>query len=90
MADEKVIPATIPDNARLSVANNPVSPTGAPVIPQWLTIGATVLVGLAGFVLTLPAMGIALPTVVLSIAGSIVALGTALGIASPGVRTHQK
>ncbi len=62
------------------------SPTGAALIPQVLLKFATVLVLVAGVVLSLPTMGIGLPPIVLTISGLIVALGTSLGIASQGVR----
>ena len=66
-----------------------VSPTGKPVLPPVVvTIGA-ILVGLAGVVLGLPTAGVTLPPAVLAIAGGIVALGAAFGIASPGIRRKE-
>jgi len=63
------------------------SPTGLALVPQYVTRIALVLVAVAGVVVTLPSMGVALPPVVLTIAGAVLAIGTALGIASPGVRS---
>ena len=80
-------PITSENRAALTQA---VSPTGAPLLGQNVTRIAVVLVAIAGVVLTLPAGGVALPPVVLAIAGGVVALGSALGIASPGVRRTDK
>ncbi len=65
------------------------SPTGLALLPQIAVKVATVLVLLAGVVVTLPSAGVALPPIVLTIAGAVLALGTALGIASQGVRTDK-
>lgn len=69
-----------------SVAVVERSPTGLALIPQLALKVATVLVIIAGVVVTLPSAGFALPPVVMAIAGAVLALGTALGIASQGVR----
>lgn len=89
MSDENRINPLTVANAESDKRLAPIS-NGTPVIPQWLVKGAVVLVALAGVVLTLPAGGIALPPVVLAIAGGVVALGSALGIASPGARKTEK
>jgi hypothetical protein len=59
-----------------------VSPTGTPVIPQVAVRVAAAVVGIAGVLMT------TLPphTVGFRLCAGIVALGTMLGIASPGVR----
>lgn len=59
-----------------------VSPTGKPVMPQWLTIAMTVLAALAAVVPMIPGV----PPVVSAIAASVAAIAAALGIASPGIR----
>lgn len=68
---------------------HPASGLGSAVVPQWLTIAMTVLVGICGLVVGLPAMGVALPSALLSVCGVILSIGTAVGIASPGVRKKE-
>lgn len=62
---------------------------GAAVLPQWVTVGMTVLVAIAGIVVGLPAMGVAIPAAIVSACGVIVSIGAAIGIASPGVRKKE-
>lgn len=59
-----------------------VSPTGKPVLPQWLVLAATVLVAVAGALMAMPG----LPPIVSAICGIVLAVGVALGLASPGLR----
>ena len=73
-------------NAATDKALAPVSPTGIALVGQTVTRIALALVVVAGAVLALPAAGIQLPPIVLTIATAVVTLGTAFGIASPGVR----
>lgn len=70
---------------RISVVNPseaPVSPTGAPAIPQTVVKVATVVVGAAALAITV------LPphTVAFRICTAIIGLGALLGVASPGLR----
>lgn len=59
-----------------------VSPTGIPVIPQWLPRAAAVIVGVAG------ALQQAFPphTVAFKLCTLVIGLGASLGIMSQGVR----
>lgn len=63
-----------------------VSPTGKPVIGQWLVIGGTLLSVLAGGIIALSAAGIGIPAWALAVAGVMSSIAGALGIASPGIR----
>lgn len=88
MTDELAKPA-LPSEPKLGLMPVPVverSPTGIALLPQYAVKIATVLVLVAGVIVTLPTAGVALPPLVLSIAGAVVAIGAALGIASQGVR----
>lgn len=73
---------------QLSVANekNSTTPTTGPaagaVLPQPIVVVLTVLVAVAGVLPMIPG----LPPVVAAVAGVVVAVGAALGIASPGIR----
>ena len=57
-------------------------PAAGAVLPQPLILGLTVLVGVAAIVVAIPG----LPPVVHTIAISVIAVGAALGVASPGIR----
>lgn len=70
MADDKT--NAVPD----------VSPTGRPVLPQWLVIVLVVLASVAAVIVAIPGM----PPVAVAIAGVVSALAAALGVASPGIR----
>lgn len=79
----------MPENriSQLSIAANgqnpqPVSPTGAPVLPPSVVPYLVILVAVAGALPLLPG----LPPLVAAICGVVVAVGSALGIASPGLR----
>lgn len=63
-----------------------VSPTGSAVLPSWLPLVGTVVVGLAGVVVAAKEGGAPVPAVLYSICVGIVGLGAALGISSQGVR----
>lgn len=60
----------------------PPPPAAGAIIPQWAVVTLTVLSVLAGIVLSIPS----LPPLAHQIAGAVVALAAALGIASPGIR----
>lgn len=62
-----------------------VSPTGAPYLNQYVVIVITVLAAVAGVLVSIPS----LPPVVHAIAGVVIAIATAFGIASPGLRKPQ-
>ena len=66
-----------------------VSPTGKPIMPGWLVTVATALVAVAGTALALPSMGVTLPPAAIAAASVVLAVGTALGIASPGIRKKE-
>lgn len=68
-----------------SVSTSP----GTPVVPQIAVVVATIIVGLAGLIIGLPAVGVAIPGAIISICGVIVSIGTALGVASPGIRKKE-
>lgn len=63
-----------------------VSPTGAPVLSPKIALWAAVVVAVAAAISALPQMGISLPPPVVAICYVVVAIGAALGIASPGIR----
>ena len=63
-----------------------VSPTGSAILPSWLPIVGTIIVGLAGIVVAAKEGGAPIPTVLYSICVGVVGLGAALGISSQGVR----
>lgn len=58
------------------------SPTGTPVMNQYVVIVLTILAAVAGVLMSIPGM----PVVVTSISGVVLAICAALGIASPGIR----
>ena len=61
----------------------PVAPPAAgSILPQWAVVALTALVAVAGVAMVIPS----LPPTVHAIAGAIVAIGAAFGIASPGIR----
>lgn len=62
------------------------SPTGTPIFSPGLARYAVPVVVVAGFVASLPAMGVPVPPVAVAVASLVVSLGAALGVASPGVR----
>ncbi len=64
----------------------PASPTGTPVLPPSWAKWLVPIVVIAGFVAGAPAMGFPVPPMVAAVAGLVVSLGAALGVASPGVR----
>jgi hypothetical protein len=64
----------------------PSSGLGSAVIPQGVVVAIAVLVAIAGALVALPAAGVVLPAAVTTISSIIVAIGAALGVASPGVR----
>jgi hypothetical protein len=78
MADDK--------NNKVEVVNSNtpqwLQPAAGSILPQWAIITLTVLVVIAGVVMLIPG----LPPAVHAVAGGIVALGSAFGIASPGIR----
>ena len=57
-------------------------PAAGAVIPQWAVVTLTILSVVAGIALSIPS----LPPLAHQIAGAVVALAAALGIASPGIR----
>lgn len=65
----------------------PVSPTGKPMLTPQAALVATILVAVAGGVLALPTLGVAVPPLALGIANLVIIVGVALGIASPGIRS---
>ncbi len=76
---------------RVSVANAetdaklaPISPTGTPILPASIAPWLSVVVALSAILPLIPGM----PVVVITVCGVVVALGAALGIASPGARRH--
>lgn len=75
--------AAMSDQSPAPVATGPAH--GAVVTQGIARIGPIISVVL-GAVLALPAAGVALPPVVVTICSSLVAVMAALGIASPGVR----
>ena len=86
---DQLIHATIPQVSPVSLSQAPmlpVSPTGTPVMPQWLVIAGGLGAGVAGLILGLPTFGVSLPPAIMGICSAFVALGAAFGIASPGVR----
>lgn len=66
----------------------PISPTGSAVLSQTLIRVATGVVAVAALVvgLSLPPISLAIPAAIVGICGTIVAIGTVLGISSQGVR----
>lgn len=93
MSDEiqakPIDPAPKLDTATTEKDKLNVSPTGTPVLGQWIAKIGVIVVILAGAVLALPTAGVALPPIVVTIATVVATLGGALGIASPGVRKPQ-
>jgi hypothetical protein len=76
--------ANATEDARLA----PVSPTGAALLPQAAVRVAAVVVALAGAgVVVFGTISAPWAATGAAICGAIVALGAALGIASPGVRS---
>lgn len=75
---QQVTPATAAENARLAPIN--VSPTGTPLLPPKITPWAALVVLVAGAALPFTSGMLAVGLQV------VIALGAALGIASPGVR----
>ena len=57
-------------------------PAAGSILPQWAVVALTALVAVAGVAMVIPS----LPPTVHAIAGAIVAIGAAFGIASPGIR----
>ena len=67
-------------------AVNP-NPNGTPVIPPSIVPWLTVLAVIAGIIASGPSLGLTfIPPAVAGVAGAVVAVLTALGIASPGIR----
>lgn len=75
-------------DAPAAVAGVPQSGLAEPLVamPKWLSVALVVLAVAAGAVMTLPTAGVAVPPVVLVIAGAVTAIAAALGIVSPGIR----
>lgn len=69
-------------NAETDKQTAPISPTGAPVLSPKFVPWLALAVGVAALLPMVPG----LPPVVATVCGVVVALGAALGIASPGVR----
>jgi hypothetical protein len=63
-----------------------VSPTGTPLVPTKAVPWILIVVAVAGAVVGLPEMGVAIPAIVLAGAKVVGVIGAALGIASPGLR----
>ena len=84
MTENRIEPVTVA-NAETNARTAPVSPTGTPMLPTSLMPWLTVLVAVAALLPLMPG----LPVAVTTICGVVVALGAALGIASPGARKHQ-
>ena len=79
MSDNRIIPLT-PANEKNSTT--PTTAAHGAVLPQPVVLVLTILVAVAGVLPMIPG----LPPVVPAIAGVVVAVGAALGIASPGIR----
>lgn len=76
-----------PVNEENKVVPVVVNPTGTPLIPPKAVPWLTALAVLAGVVAGGPAMGLTfIPPAVSGVAAALVAVLTALGIASPGLR----
>lgn len=85
MPDTRINPTTVA-NAETTAKNSTMqeSPTGTPILPPAWTPWLSVVVAIAGVVSFIPGV----PPAVITICGLIVAVGAALGIASPGSRKH--
>jgi len=81
MSDNRIIPLT-PANEKNSTTPTTAQPAAGAVLPQPIVLVLTVLVAVAGVLPMIPG----LPPVVTAVAGVVVAVGAALGIASPGIR----
>lgn len=68
---------------RVEPVNPTVSPTGKPVLPQWLVIVLTVLAAAAGVAVVIPGV----PAWVPAVGAGVTAVTAAFGIASPGLRS---
>jgi hypothetical protein len=79
---ENRIESTTVANAETNARTASISPTGTPMLPARLAPWLTLLVAVAALLPLVPG----LPPVVLTVCGLVVALGAALGIASPGAR----
>lgn len=85
--ENRINPVTTADaanNARLK----PVSPTGSPVLSPRVVPWATLVVGIAGIGASAPFWGIPVPPIISGICWTIVTIGAAFGISSPGIRRH--
>jgi hypothetical protein len=72
------------DNNENSVPVVVQPPAAGAVLPQWAVVLTAVLTAVAGVLVSLPG----LPPLVTGVASAVVAIGAALGIASPGIRRH--
>lgn len=72
------------------MADPVVSPTGIAVVQQWLVRVAVGLVGLAATLIALAQAGVPIPSQLLAVATTVVALGAAFGIVSQGLRVDPK
>lgn len=82
-------PVASVSNGEKAPATQNGSGLGHAFLPQWMVVALTVMSAVSGVVLGLPAMGVALPPIVLAIAGAVISVGVALGIASPGIRKKE-
>ena len=74
-------------NAENTVVPVNPNPTGTPVIPPKLVPWLTALAALAGVVAAGPSIGLTfIPPAVVGIATALLAVLTAVGVASPGIR----
>lgn len=82
---EAVVSEPVSGANKVEVVNP--NPNGTPVIPPAIVPWLTVLAVLAGVIASGPALGLTfIPPAVAGVAGAVVAVLTALGIASPGMR----
>lgn len=85
MAETRIDPTTVAsaaENQRLASVTSAVSPTGTPLLPPGIAPWATVIVALAALAPLIPGI----PAIVITICSIVVAIGAAVGIASPGLR----